>query len=86
LLEHIETPVNDFAVLAAIGPDQFLCGIMPWSRGNSRAATFSRLRPKLRANTRLSNNRDGRASTRREIGRLRVLIVVVIATTKSVWG
>jgi hypothetical protein len=31
---------------------QFLCGITPWSRGNSRAATFSRLRPKLRANTR----------------------------------
>ena len=36
--------------------------------------------------TRLSNNCDGRASTRREIGRLRVLIVVVTDTTKSVWG
>ena len=29
-------------------------------------------RPKLRANTRASNDRDGRASTRRESGRLRV--------------
>ena len=39
-------------------------------------------RPKLRANTRASINRDGRASTRRESRRLRVLIV----PTRSVWG
>jgi hypothetical protein len=39
-------------------------------------------RPKLRANTPASNNRDGRASTRRESGRLRVLIV----PTRSVRG
>ena len=44
------------------------------------------VRPKLRANTRASNDCDGRASTRRESSRFRVLIVIVTATTRSVWG
>ena len=43
-------------------------------------------RPKLRANTRASNDRDGRASTRRESSWFRVLIAIVTATTRSVWG
>lgn len=41
-------------------------GIKPWSRGNSRAAIAPKLCPKLRANAGASNDRDDRASTRRE--------------------
>src|SRR3979411_2440282 len=47
---------------------------------------FPRFRPKLRAKTRASTDRDGRASTRRESSWFRVLIAIVTATTRSVWG
>jgi len=48
----IDPAENDFGLLAAIGPAlrQFSVASRLGFAGNSRAATFSRLRPKLRAN------------------------------------
>jgi hypothetical protein len=43
-LQHIDVPADDFTLLAAFGPSlrQFLIGITPWSRGNSRTAPLPR--------------------------------------------
>jgi hypothetical protein len=51
-------------------------------RDRGLPSSAPRLRPTLRASTRASNNREDLASTRRESGTLRVLIV----PTSSVWG
>jgi hypothetical protein len=71
--QSIDSPTNALCLLAELDR----------SYGNSRAALFPQLRPKLRANTRASNDRDGRASTRRESGRPRVLIVVATAICRD---
>ena len=73
-------PANDFALLR-LAPilRQFICGITPWFRGQFARGDLLAASSEIAGEHVNTNNRDDLASTRRESGKLRVLIVVATA-------